>query len=167
MPPVSARLNYFINVDLNDPFIWARYQGCDWITTLWANTLIFTLYLAGLSVVVVPVLVAVVAILSWLLDLVTQMLIIIILLFNEIISSPYLTPRYYDDGSPYNNNYGQTNDDDDDKDTTDVTTMASSFFRQRPSGLNYRKKQNGVGFSRVLNLVNYMIDNWTGDRKAK
>ena len=164
LPPVSARLNYFINVDLNDPFIWARYQGCDWITTMWANTFIFTLYLAGLGVVVVPVLVAVVAILSWLLDLVTQMLIIIILLFNEIISSPYLTPRYYDDGSPYNNNYGQTNDDDD---TTDVTTMASSFFRQRPSGLNYRKKQNGVGFSRVLNLVNYMIDNWTGDRKVK
>lgn len=164
LPPVSARLNYFINVDLSDPFIWARYQGCDWITTLWANTLIFTLYLAGLGVVAVPVVVAGVAIFSWLLDLVSQMLIIIILVFNEIISSPYLTPRYYDDGSPYNNNYGKTDDDDD---GTDTTTTASSFFRQRPTGLNYRKKQNGMGFSRVLNLLNFMIDNWTGDRKAK
>ena len=172
LPPVSARLNYFVNVDLSDPFLWARYQGCDWITTLWANLLIFTIYIGGLAVFIAPAIGFVLVVLSWILDLVMQMLIILFLLFNEIISSPYLTPRYYDDGSPYNNNYGQGMDEEDTAaTTTDTTNMSTSFFRQgrtqRPSDLAYRKKPNGLGLSRVLNLATHMKDNWFGDRKLR
>lgn len=166
LPPVSARLNYFANVDLSDPFLWARYQGCDWITTLWANLLIFTLYLGGLAVFFLPAVIFVFAVVSWVLDLVMQMLIILALLFEEIISSPYLAPSYYDDGSPYNNNYGQGTDDDGGGGGDDTTTpLSKSFFR--PSNLAYRKKPNGLGVSRVLNLAGRLWDNSFGDRKTR
>lgn len=99
IPPVNARLNYFSGLDLTDPFLWARYQGCNWIVTLAPNLLIFTIYLATIAVFAVPVLSLVYAILLWLWNVVTQLLIIIYLLIMEIALNPYLFPQPYDDGS--------------------------------------------------------------------
>ena len=169
IPFIINRLNFFLGVNLDDPFVWARFQGCNWIVTIWWNLLIFVLYGTAIIVIGFPIIGAVSTIFSWLWSLATKMSIIIMLILGELSTNPYLNPQYPDDGSITGNQQQleqqQQAAADNNNTTTQGTAPLSRFFNLQQQ--QYSKEANGFQLSRLYNIVNFVKDNLIGDRKRK
>lgn len=194
IPFLKERLDFFKDVDLDDPFIHSRYQGCNWITTLGWNVVIFLLYLTIAGVLAAPVFGVLSTIAEWLWKVATEAAVVIMVVFESVTSNPNFAPRMYDDDDAPDDDDGGGgggDDDDDDDDGGDeaTTTTATSFFssryssfvdhffpmkkeneptRKRGKPVIYRKEPNGFNLSRLYNIVTFLKDNLAiGDRKRK
>lgn len=180
--PIAARFGHFANVNLEDPFVWARYQGCNWIVTLIPNLYIFAFFFFTAAAIVFPFTGVVSTFFSWLYDVLSQLAVLIFIILTDIGTkiavapgaTPYPSPSL--DTSNYANPIPKTSCPQFAQ-TTPLTQRISKLrevyrnnefaSNQRPHHLDYRRKTNGIDLTRLGNYLNFAKDNLMGDRKDK
>lgn len=157
--PISARLGHWAGINLDDPFLWARYQGCNWIVTLPSNLLIFLFFFIGVTSLVFPFIGVFSTFFSALLNFLFQLIMLIFLIFNDILTRinapqpPPITP--IDDQSLPLNDGGNTN-----------LPLSGQHSIELKSKKKLRKPAT-LDMKGVVNFLNFAKDNVMGDRKDK
>jgi hypothetical protein len=188
---INDRLNAFNGVNLADPFVWAQYQGCNWITTGLPNFLIFSIFIAVVLIAVTPFIFAAITILAWLWELLAKLWVIILYIIWEIFSSVGLQNVPYYPPSP--DDYDQTPDQDEEEEeeeeeepepettSTNLAARLTSFLFNTqtpkekrhmpaypiPSKHGYSKKPHSFDMKAIYDLVNAFRRNYDHDKKRK
>lgn len=97
LPFFSSRINYFVNVDLQNPRIFARYMNCAW---QWALPLNFSVFAAGAYTIAIfgpAAAVFVYTLFIWILGVAQRVLLVLWFVGEDLLTNPGLIPSGYDD----------------------------------------------------------------------
>lgn len=162
--PISDRLGHWAGINIDDPFLWARYQGCNWIVTLPVNIGFFSLFAIGAAILLLPFTGVVGSVLSYLSDFLWETIVIIFYLLNEIsmkINNIILFSMPPLPSLPV----AATVDDDPGSTATPSSPLSKHLGKkQKRSKL---EKGSTFDLKGVSNFLSLAKDNLIGDRKDK
>ena len=127
IPYFNQRINAYVNVNMNDPVIYAKYMGCNYIVTFFPNLNLLTLY-GTLALFAVPYISAAVLV-GWLVaQILWQLFLILYLIYIDVVILLTTLPAFYYAGTgrranggsgTYSSRYGAHYDGSDDDEEDD------------------------------------------------
>lgn len=144
---INTRIAQYESLDLSDPFMWARFMGCNFFVTLPASLTIFFLFTLAAAGTLYPIVVGLQSILAWFYSLLAQLFIVVYLIAMDILTNPGFGPlqpaTYQTTTTP-----SQQDDDDDSQQT----------FNQSSASL--QRRIDALGIPRVKNIWAYFKDRY-------
>lgn len=158
---LNVRLASYSTLDLSDPFLWAKYVGCNFFVTLPANLIIIRFFTYVANTFLFPLVTALLSISRWGLDFFGHFVGVLYLIVMDILTNPGFDPL-----PPATYQTSQSGDDDDEEEAEDPDDSGSKMksFAVRPRMMmeksSLQRRLDAIGVRRIKNIWAYMRDRY-------
>lgn len=159
---LNTRLAAYESLDLSDPFLWAKYMGCNFFVTLPADLIIIRTFTYVANTFLFPLVTASLIITRWFLEFVGHFIGVLYLVLMDILTNPGfdpLPPATYQTtqsgGDKEEEEEAAAATEDDSKKTKD---FASRRMPRQESRL--QRRLDAMGVHRLKNIWAYMRDRY-------